>query len=208
MALLCWGPKELPKAGQESLIGQLQSIASDLCSSLDVNIQFDTEQDGLAERHAFAHPRQALALNFARQEVGVIARVHPSIVSSLMVDDSDAAVLLFDIDRLVEAQAKTKFKFKAPPKFPAIKVDVALALPPEVNYAAASKTVAKAAGKYLDSIELFDTYSGPGLEEGQHSMAFRVTLRDAERTLSDKEEQKFIKAVARASEQLGGNLRS
>ncbi|MFT7516854.1 MAG: phenylalanyl-tRNA synthetase beta chain [Myxococcota bacterium] len=208
LALLCWGPNDAPKAGQESLVGQLRSIASDLCDVLNINVQFESNPAALPKRFGFAHPKQSLELSFARQSLGVITRIHPTIVDHLGVNSSDVALLLLDVDALIEATTKCKFKFQAPPKFPAVKVDVALAVPKSVNYAAVGQAVATAAGKLLDSIELFDVYSGAGLEDDQHSMAFSVLLRAADRTLSDKEEQKFISKVSKAAEQLGGNLRS
>jgi len=208
LAMLVWGPKDLDKAGQHSLLGQLQAVSADLCSVLNVAVQYQGNPTDLSSRFGFVHPKQCLELSFARQSIGVVARIHPNITSALGVTQSDSAVLLLDVDALVEAQAKTKFKFKSPPKFPAVKVDVALALPLAVDYTAAYESVASAAGNLLDSLELFDIYTGPGLEDGQHSLAFSVLLRAEDRTLGDKEEQKFINKVSKAAEQLGGNLRS
>jgi phenylalanyl-tRNA synthetase beta chain len=208
LAMLVWGSSDLPKAGNQSLVGQLGAVADDLCSLLNINSQYLVNPEGLLESYGFAHPKQSVEISFARQHLGMISRIHPTIVTALGVDSSDAAIMLLDVDALVDAEAKTKFKFIAPPSFPAVKVDVALALPVAVDYAAAHKAVAAAAGDLLDSIELFDVYSGPGLEEGQHSMAFTVQLRASDRTLGDAEEQKFIKKVSKAAEQLGGNLRS
>ncbi len=208
LAMLIWGPSDLPKSGQQSLVGQLRSVAADLTGLLNINAQYQVNPDDLQSRFGFAHPKQCLALSFARQSLGIISRVHPAVVSALGVDNSDVAVLLLDVDALVDAQAKTKFKFSSPPTFPAVKVDVALALPTGVDYAAAHNAVSAAAGKLLDQIELFDVYSGPGLKDGQHSMAFTVLLRASDRTLGDKEEQSFIQKVSKAAEQLGGNLRS
>ena len=208
LAMLVWGSSDLPKAGNQSLAGQLRAVADDLCSLLNINSQYLVNPGGLLESYGFAHPQQSVEISFARQHLGMISRIHPTIVTALGVDSSDAAIMLLDIDALVDAEAKTKFKFSAPPSFPAVKVDVALALPVAVDYAAAHKAVSAAAGNLLDSIELFDVYSGPGLEEGQHSMAFTVQLRASDRTLGDAEEQKFIKKVSKAAAQLGGNLRS
>ena len=208
LAMLVWGRGDLPKAGNQSLVGQLRAVADDLCSLLNINSQYLVNPEGLLESYGFAHPQQSVEISFARQHLGMISRIHPTIVTTLGVDSSDVAIMLFDVDALVDADAKTKFKFSAPPSFPAVKVDVALALPVAVDYAAAYKAVSAAAGNLLDSIELFDVYSGPGLEEGQHSMAFTVQLRASDRTLGDAEEQKFIKKASKAAAQLGGNLRS
>jgi len=49
------------------------------------------------------------------------------------------------------------------------------------------RTIREAAGDLLERIELFDLYEGAGIDEGHRSVAWRLTLRHAERTLRDKE---------------------
>jgi phenylalanyl-tRNA synthetase beta chain len=44
-----------------------------------------------------------------------------------------------------------------------------------------------AAGELLESLQLFDEYRGPGLPEGSRSLAWRLTFRHPDRTLSAKE---------------------
>jgi len=44
-----------------------------------------------------------------------------------------------------------------------------------------------AAGDLLERLEAFDVYEGPGVDAGQRSVAWRLTLRHPERTLRDKE---------------------
>ena len=45
-------------------------------------------------------------------------------------------------------------------------------------------------------------------EQGQRSLAFHASLQAGDRTLSDKDEQKFLRKIGEAAERLGGSLRS
>jgi phenylalanyl-tRNA synthetase beta chain len=91
---------------------------------------------------------------------------------------------------------------------PAIKVDVALALPADVQFLEAESALKKAGGKLLESLSLFDLFEGGSIEEGWRSLGFRAVLRAADRTLSEKEEQKFLKKVEKVASELGGRLRT
>ena len=61
-------------------------------------------------------------------------------------------------------------------------------------------TIRKAGGKLLESIALFDVYTGAQIAEGSKSVAFSLSLRAADRTLTDAEcdavMQKILKALA------------
>jgi len=64
------------------------------------------------------------------------------------------------------------------------------------------------AGGRLEGVTLFDRYVGKGIPAGQKSMAFRLTLRAADRTLQEKEINKITdKVVAALSRSLGAERR-
>ncbi len=73
------------------------------------------------------------------------------------------------------------------PSMPASEFDLALLLPSTVNAADVERVVRASAGELLERLELFDVYDGAGVEPGQRSVAWRLTLRHPERTLRDKE---------------------
>ncbi|MDP6963046.1 MAG: phenylalanine--tRNA ligase subunit beta [Planctomycetota bacterium] len=206
LAMVAWQPKTV--ASEFSLLSKLRSVAEDLAAVQNINLQIDATTGELPADYGFAHPKENLDMSFARQHLGIVSRFHPAVAEAVGLSQSDAAILLFDVDALVDASSKTRFKFKVPPKYPAVKVDVAIAVPKEINFESVRKVVAAAAGKLLDDLVLFDLYSGEGLPDNFHSMAFSVSLRAEDRTLGNKEEQKFINKVSKGAEQLGGNLRS
>jgi phenylalanyl-tRNA synthetase beta chain len=59
------------------------------------------------------------------------------------------------------------------------------------------------------SIDVFDVYSGKGLEPDTRSIALRVVLQHTDRTLEDAEIDQTVKTmIAAAGEKLGAQLRA
>lgn len=205
-----WGDKGLPKQGQDSLFARMRGVGEDLMRSIGVSPGQLNIRPQSAELTApdWAHPVQTLHWFLGDQLIGWSARVHPQLRGVLDFGAHDCAILLLDLEALSGVSEDRHPSFEAPSRFPGIKVDVALALPEEKSYADVELALKKAGGKLLDSLELFDVYTGEGMAVGQRSLAFRCVLRAADRTLSEKEEQKFLRKVEYVATELGGNLRS
>jgi len=71
------------------------------------------------------------------------------------------------------------------------------------------QAISSAGGKLLDSVRLFDVYRGPGIPKGKKSLAFALSYRASDRTLTDEEvrpsHEKLIRKVTGA---VGAELRS
>ena len=98
-------------------------------------------------------------------------------------------------------------KYQPVPRFPGIKVDVAVAVPAAVPSADVVAVIRDAAGAVCKSVELFDLYTGGALGDGKKSLAYHVLLQADDKTLSDTEEQKFIKRLDAKLGAVGGKLR-
>lgn len=77
--------------------------------------------------------------------------------------------------------------FKQLPKHPAITRDLALVADDAVPAADIASRIRKAAGKALESLTLFDVYTGEHMAPGKKSLAYSLVLRAADRTLTDEE---------------------
>jgi phenylalanyl-tRNA synthetase beta chain len=78
-------------------------------------------------------------------------------------------------------------RYQPLPLFPAAEFDLALLLPEGVTVAAVEAVMREAAGPTLERMRVFDEYFGKELPPNTRSVAWRLTLRDATRTLRDKE---------------------
>ncbi|HEY3317322.1 MAG TPA: phenylalanine--tRNA ligase subunit beta [Coriobacteriia bacterium] len=95
------------------------------------------------------------------------------------------------------------------PRFPAVELDLALLVPEDVTAERVEQTIGSAGGKMLERVRLFDVYRGAGVPAGRKSLAFALTYRSADRTLTDDEvaavHEKVVRKVTSA---VGGELRT
>jgi phenylalanyl-tRNA synthetase beta chain len=71
--------------------------------------------------------------------------------------------------------------------YPLAKEDVALIVPAEVAAGDVEAALAEGAGELLESIRLFDVYTGEQIGEGKKSLAFALRFRANDRTLTEAE---------------------
>jgi phenylalanyl-tRNA synthetase beta chain len=86
-----------------------------------------------------------------------------------------------------ERSQRVHKRFRSLPTFPAAEFDLALLLPSTVTAAEVERVIRAAAGPLLEQLSVFDEFRGAGLPDGFRSVAWRLTFRDATRTLRDKE---------------------
>jgi phenylalanyl-tRNA synthetase beta chain len=77
--------------------------------------------------------------------------------------------------------------YRALPTMPAVEIDLALLVPAGTAVADVERVIRAAAGDLLERLDLFDQYTGAGVETGSRSLAWRLTFRHPDRTLRDKE---------------------
>ena len=99
--------------------------------------------------------------------------------------------------------------FKPLPSTPAAPIDLALLVPDAVRAADVERVIRNNGGDLLERLVLFDEFRGTGLPTGTRSLAWRLTFRDATRTLRDKEIEGRTNKILRALEgELGVRQRS
>ena len=70
------------------------------------------------------------------------------------------------------------------------------------------KAIVRGGGSLLEAIQLFDVYQGAQIEAGKKSVAFSITLRSADSTLTDEQTNSVMKKVMKELEKEGAVLRS
>jgi phenylalanyl-tRNA synthetase beta chain len=150
------------------------------------------------------HPGRCAALLIGDRVIGHAGELHPKVCEALGLPPG-TAVMEMDADALPEAGVPV-----APPisTFPPVLVDLALVLPDDVPAAAVTAAVREGAGELLESLRLFDVYTGPPVPEGSKSLAFALTLRAPDRTLTGEEANAARDAaIALAAERTGAVVR-
>jgi phenylalanyl-tRNA synthetase beta chain len=94
------------------------------------------------------------------------------------------------------------------PKFPSMRRDLALVVPVATPFRHLEQVARDQGGPFLESLQLFDVYSGKGLPEGHVSYAIGLTFRHPEQTLTDAQVEETIQAMLITFEKsLGARLR-
>ncbi len=106
------------------------------------------------------------------------------------------------------AHANTVIDYKPLPKFPATTRDFSFVCPEEMEVGAIMAVMTRAGGKLVENVALFDIYRGESIGAGNKSVAFRVTLRAPDKTLTVEEADKASKKILKDLEfKLGLKLR-
>ena len=147
------------------------------------------------------HPGKSAIISVNGENVGLIGRVTPELCKE------EVYVMEISLDKLLTKKVG-KMKYKELSKFPVVKKDIAVLVNKEVPAQELLKTIKNNGGKLLQESKVFDLYDGKGIPEGKKSIAFSVTLGDANKTLTDEEVNKVIeKVVSGLQSKHGAELR-
>jgi phenylalanyl-tRNA synthetase beta chain len=92
--------------------------------------------------------------------------------------------------------------------FPVATQDVALVVDAAVPAADVERALRDGAGELLESLRLFDIYTGAQIGEGRKSLAYALRFRAADRTLTAEEASAARDAaVSAAADRTGASLR-
>ena len=94
------------------------------------------------------------------------------------------------------------------PKYPAATRDIAVIVDEETGAGDMMLVMKDAGGKRIEKIELFDVFSGEQIGAGRKSVAYAITMRSPEGTLTDEEVEAVMKKILKALEKdFGAQLR-
>ena len=152
------------------------------------------------------HPGRCAALLLDGTVVGHAGELHPRVARSYGFTGRVAAAEI-DLDALIEAapDAGPRPRFST---FPVAKEDLALVVDADVPSVVVHDALA-AASPLIESVRLFDVYTGDQVPAGQKSLAFALRLRAPDRTLTDDDiREARDAAVAAAAAAAGATLRT
>ncbi|QNA72506.1 phenylalanine--tRNA ligase subunit beta [Streptomyces sp. So13.3] len=162
------------------------------------------------DQHAPFHPGRCAALlavvDGEELLVGHAGELHPRVVKALHLPDQTSAMEL-DLDR-VERASSGPVPAPRVSTFPVATQDVALITDASVPAAEVEAALRTGAGELLESLRLFDIYTGEQVGEGKKSLAYALRFRAADRTLTAEETTTARDAaVAAATAATGAVLR-
>lgn len=126
------------------------------------------------------HPGISAKILVDREEIGIIGKLHPNI------SNDDIYVCEFSLTSLYNKKIKP-IKYKETSKYPSIVKDVSFIVDKDTMAIDIENTIKKSGGRLLESINVFDYYSGDKIDLDKKSLAFKLTFTDSNRTLEEKE---------------------
>ncbi len=151
------------------------------------------------------HPARSATLSLGRDPVGVVGEVHPDVADAFEVDER-VALLELNLTMLL-ANEPSVARWKPTSRFPSSDLDLAFVVPNTVTAEKVDKSIRQAAGGLLVDVQLFDVYRGAATGEGARSLAYRLRLQSADRTLTDDDVATVRTKVEAATTKLGAKLR-
>lgn len=132
---------------------------------------------------SYLHPNISADIVWANKTIGYIGKIHPRVCKNF---DINQDVYCFEIVLDSIPQRKVK-KVKPLPKFPASVRDMAVVVNEETKTGEMLNAIVKAAGQMCEDVELFDIYRGTPLANGEKSVAWKLTFRKQDATITQQE---------------------
>lgn len=177
-------------------IGAVRNLASAL------GVELEVQSAALAPWH----PGRCAEFRIGDAVVGHAGELHPRVCTAFGLPARSAAAEV-DLDLLIQhAVSPTGPRFSS---YPVAKEDVALVVADDVPAADVEAALREGAGELLESVRLFDVFTGPQVGEGKKSLAFALRFRAPDRTLKEGEAAAARDAaVALAAERTGAVQRT
>ena len=148
------------------------------------------------------HPGMGATILLDRQPIGIIGRVHPNIKKD------EIYVAEINMTSLYEKTIKP-LKYKEASRYPEIKKDMAFIVSKDVSAQTLIDQIRKSGGRLLTDIDIFDVYTGENVGENEKSVAFSLTFKDPNKTLTEEEVTTvFEKIITEVQNKIGAVLRN
>jgi phenylalanyl-tRNA synthetase beta chain len=142
------------------------------------------------------HPGRCAAVMLGGRQLGYIGELHPSVTSRMHID---GRVVAFEIDVQPVLEAAHVLRAQPLPRFPAVERDLAVVVEETVAAGALLASIKELAGDAgaaaLERAQAFDEYRGSQVPDGHKSIAFTLTFRSPERTLTDAEVDRVMSEI-------------
>jgi len=145
---------------------------------LHESVNWSTDTSGIL------HPGRSAVLRCNNEKIGYLGQIHPDLCEHLELPP----VLLFELDfeKLLE-YAPRQITVHALPRFPAVERDVAIVVDRDFAAQQIVGWIKNLGEALIAHVEVFDQYLGAPIPEGKKSLAYKVSYRAEDRTLTDAE---------------------
>lgn len=160
----------------------------------------------LSSNHDSLHPGRTAELIINNKRIGWLGEVHPDVL-----DNYGVPVRVFmaelNFDEIMN-QNNPQIIYRSLPKYPSVSRDIAVVVNEEITAGQIEEIIKNKGGKTVEEVKLFDIYRGSQIESGYKSMAYAITYRSDEKTLTEEEIAKVHNKILNSlANQVGASLR-
>ncbi len=152
----------------------------------------------------YYHPgrKAELTLRGGSVKLGQMGEIHPDVAESFEIS---GRVYVAEIDITALKNCAVAIPAVKPlPKFPAVSRDIALVMDESVPAGTVMMAIEKAAGRLCENVKLFDVYRGERLGENKKSLAFSISFRSPDHTLTEAEITGAMDKILKSAEKTCG----
>lgn len=154
----------------------------------------------------YLHPGRKADIIYGGKTVGYLGELHPEVADTYKIGDRTYVAVLDMPEVIPFADFDRKYQELA--KYPAVSRDLSMVVPKEILVGQIEDILAQRGGKLLESYSLFDIYEGSQIMAGFKSVAYSITFRAKDHTLTDDEVNAVMKKILNGLQGLGIQLRA
>ena len=183
----------------------LKGVIENLFLMLGIKNYSFVQESSLSQ--PYLHPGKSCVIKIDNQMVGWAGTLHPDVAQDFnVIPEINIAEL--DTGRLLSFMP-SKITYRPLPRYPYIKRDIAVTVSEDVTASSIENVILSINSDMIESVKLFDIYSGKSIPKGKKSLAFSIRYRAGDRTLVDEEVNKLHSRILKCLEaSLKAELRS
>ena len=153
----------------------------------------------------FLHPGRKADIIYNKKVVGYMGELHPDCADNYKIGEK-VYVAVLDMP-LITPLATFDRKYTGIAKHPAVNRDISMVVPKNILVGQIEDMIIQRGGKLLESCQLFDIYEGSQIVAGYKSVAYSITFRAKDRTLTDEDVNAAMKKILNGLQSMGIELR-
>lgn len=154
----------------------------------------------------YLHPGRKAEIIYEGENLGYLGELHPEVADNYKLGER-VYVAVLDMPNVTKFVSFDR-KFVGIAKYPAVTRDLSMVVPKEILVGQIEDVIAQRGGKILESYKLFDIYEGAQILAGHKSVAYSVTFRAKDHTLTDDEVSAAMKKILNGLDRMGIQLRA
>ena len=171
----------------------------------DYEIMAATSNCSFDEYTSF-HPGRVAVITVNDEEIGIFGELHPEVLENYNIGTKAYAAKILMPEMMAYVNAEKTYK--PLPKFPATTRDLAIVCDEKLPVAVLEKAIKLGCGKILETVTLFDVYQGKQVPDGKKSVAYKITMRSHDATLTDDQADNAVNKVLKELAKIGAELRA